>query len=94
MVPGAGRATLKCRDRHDAGDWNAALAYAGDSLNSGAESVRALALKSRCCVMRDARRSRWQYGSDPQIDPLDVHGIAERWLASPTSKNRAPWWRS
>jgi len=72
------------------GDWNAALAYAGDSLNSGAESVRALALKS--ALLRHAGRTNEALAcveAIRKIDPLDVHGIAERWLANKSPANRA-----
>ncbi len=72
------------------GDENAALTYANDSLNSGAESVRALALKS--ALLRHAGQTTEALACSEairKIDPLDVHGLAERWLAAKTPQNAA-----
>ena len=72
------------------GDEKAALAYADDSLNAGAESVRALALKA--ALLRHAGRTQEALACTEairKIDPLDVHGVAERWLANKSSASRA-----
>ena len=72
------------------GEEQAALTYADESLDAGAKNVRALALKS--ALLRHAGRPREALACSEairKIDPLDVHGVAERFLAHQTPANRA-----
>ncbi|MDP9174959.1 MAG: DUF5107 domain-containing protein [Planctomycetota bacterium] len=63
------------------GDFNAALAYVDDSLEANAQNTRALALKA--ALLHQAGRegdAREAIAAVRKIDPLDVSGMAERWL--------------
>jgi len=64
------------------GDLSAALGYVDSSLVSNSENTRALALRS--ALLRHAGKmveARVIAASLKTIDPLDVHGMAEEWLA-------------
>jgi tetratricopeptide (TPR) repeat protein len=73
------------------GDFRAALAYTDNSLSANSEDIRALALKSallRHTGHTDAALTA--AGAIRRIDPLDVQGMAEQWMAGkkPESASR------
>jgi tetratricopeptide (TPR) repeat protein len=64
------------------GDANAALKFAGSSLDANALNIRALALKS--ALLRAAGRPQEALALAPayhRVDPLDVRVMTEQWLA-------------
>jgi tetratricopeptide (TPR) repeat protein len=72
------------------GNFDAALTHDEDALEANALNVRALTLKS--ALLRKVGRKS-EAGSTiaaiQKIDPLDVQGIAEKWLATETPANAA-----
>ena len=72
------------------GDFDQALANDEEALNSNALNIRALALKA--ALLRHAGRAGEALAvvaGINKIDPLDIHGITERWMASQTPANTA-----
>jgi tetratricopeptide (TPR) repeat protein len=65
------------------GDYSAALDYLDRSLNANALNIRALTLKA--AVLRHLGRTKESVAAldvaAREVDPLDVHLMAERWLA-------------
>ena len=65
------------------GDYNAALTADQDSLEANANNIQALALKA--ALLRHTGRSseaQAAVAAIEKIDPLDVHGMTEQWLAT------------
>jgi tetratricopeptide (TPR) repeat protein len=74
------------------GDFDSALTYDQHALEANTLNVRALALRSallRHTGHNDQALS--QIAALNQIDPLDVQGMAEKWLASPSQSTGAPF---
>lgn len=68
------------------GDFGTALTYANNSLNANGEDIRALALKS--ALLRQTGQTDAVLATAAairKIDPLDVHALAEQWMAGKTS---------
>jgi tetratricopeptide (TPR) repeat protein len=68
------------------GDFPAALTYVVNSLNANSEDTRALALKS--AILRHRGQTDAALATAEairRIDPLDVHALAECWMARPTA---------
>ena len=65
------------------GDFRTALTYANNSLNANGEDIRALALQS--ALLRHAGQTDAALAAAAairKIDPLDVHALAEQWMAA------------
>jgi tetratricopeptide (TPR) repeat protein len=72
------------------GDFNAALVKDEDALEANALNVRALALKA--ALLRHAGRTNEALATVAaiqKVDPLDVQGIAERWMATKSPASAA-----
>jgi len=72
------------------GDFNAALTADQDSLEANANNVRALALKA--ALLRHTGRNAEALATVSAIsklDPLDVHGMTEQWLATKSAASAA-----
>src|SRR5208283_5314927 len=72
------------------GDFNAALTADEDSLEANANNLRALALKA--ALLRHTGRNGEALAAVAaieKIDPLDVHGMAEQWLATKSAASAA-----
>ncbi len=72
------------------GDFNAALTADEDALEANANNVRALALKA--ALLRHTGRNAEALAAVAaisKIDPLDVHGMAEQWLATKSAASAA-----
>ena len=72
------------------GDFNAALTADEDSLEANANNIRALALKA--ALLRHTGRTSEALAvvaAINKIDPLDVHGMAEQWLATKSAASAA-----
>jgi tetratricopeptide (TPR) repeat protein len=70
------------------GDFDGALTDVEDALESNTLNIRALALKA--ALLRHAGRTDEALevvAAIHKIDPLDVHGMTERWMASQTPAN-------
>ena len=70
------------------GDFRTALTYANNSLNANGEDIRALALKS--ALLRHTGQTDAALATAAairKIDPLDVHALAEQWMAGKTSES-------
>jgi tetratricopeptide (TPR) repeat protein len=70
------------------GDADASLTYCNDALDGNAQNIRALGLKAT--LLREAGRvdeALQTVAAIQKIDPLDIRGLAEQWLAdkSPAS---------
>ncbi len=73
------------------GDFDAALTKDEDALEANALNIRALALKA--ALLRHAGRTNEALAAVSaisKIDPLDVQGIAERWMAAKSPASDAP----
>jgi len=72
------------------GDINAALTADQDSLEANANNIQALALKA-ALLRHSGRNSEAQAAIDAlkKIDPLDVHGMTEQWLATNSAASAA-----
>jgi hypothetical protein len=72
------------------GDFDAALIDDGHALEANALSVRALSLKAALLRHTGHRAEALDaVAALQQIDPLDVHGMAERWMAAKSPTNFA-----
>ena len=72
------------------GDFNAALVKDEDALEANALNVRALALKA--ALLRHAGRTNEALATVAaiqKVDPLDVQGISERWMATKSPASAA-----
>jgi tetratricopeptide (TPR) repeat protein len=70
------------------GDFRAALTYTDNSLNANIEDTRALALKS--ALLRHTGQTDAALATAAairKIDPLDVHAVAEQWMAGKTPES-------
>jgi tetratricopeptide (TPR) repeat protein len=72
------------------GDFNAALIADEDALEANANNIRALALKA--ALLRHSGRNAEALAAIAaisKIDPLDVHGMTEQWLATKSPASAA-----
>jgi tetratricopeptide (TPR) repeat protein len=72
------------------GDYNAALTADQDSLEANANNIQALALKA--ALLRHTGHSseaQAAIAALSKIDPLDVHGMTEQWMATNTPASAA-----
>jgi len=72
------------------GDYNAALTADQDSLEANGNNIQALALKA-ALLRHTARTSEAQatIAELRKIDPLDVHGMTEQWMATNSATSAA-----